>query len=257
MISLLHPRSWRAPALVLAGLACIAAPAMAQQTESRIVGRIVDPSDATLPGVTVNVTSKATGAIRTTVTEADGTYAVTNLAPGAYTLAVELAGFQTKTRDVLLGIGQVERATIALQIAGSGSSTGLVSSKIGFRRSRTPSSAGASARPTSRRSGRPGALLVRCYTHVMRDVLAVILGGGQGSRLFPLTHLRSKPAVPIGGKYRLIDIPISNCLHAGLRRIFVLTQFNSASLNRHVGQSYRLDVFNRGFVEILAAEQTP
>ena len=91
----------------------------------------------------------------------------------------------------------------------------------------------------------------------MRDVLAVILGGGQGTRLFPLTHLRSKPAVPIGGKYRLIDIPISNCLHADIRRIFVLTQFNSASLNRHVGQSYRLDVFSRGFVEILAAEQTP
>jgi glucose-1-phosphate adenylyltransferase len=91
----------------------------------------------------------------------------------------------------------------------------------------------------------------------MRDVLAVILGGGQGSRLYPLTHLRSKPAVPIAGKYRLIDIPISNCLHAEIRRIFVLTQFNSASLNRHVGQSYRLDVFSRGFVEILAAEQTP
>jgi glucose-1-phosphate adenylyltransferase len=91
----------------------------------------------------------------------------------------------------------------------------------------------------------------------MRDVLAVILGGGQGTRLFPLTHLRSKPAVPIGGKYRLIDIPISNCLHADIRRIFVLTQFNSASLNRHVGQAYRLDRFSRGFVEILAAEQTP
>ncbi len=91
----------------------------------------------------------------------------------------------------------------------------------------------------------------------MRDVLAVILGGGVGSRLFPLTHLRSKPAVPIGGKYRLIDIPISNCLHADIRRIFVLTQFNSASLNRHVGQSYRLDTFSHGFVEILAAEQTP
>src|SRR5215211_479604 len=91
----------------------------------------------------------------------------------------------------------------------------------------------------------------------MRDVLAVILGGGQGRRLFPLTQLRSKPAVPIGGKYRLIDIPISNCLHANIRRIFVLTQFNSASLNRHIGQSYRLDVFSHGFVEILAAEQTP
>jgi len=91
----------------------------------------------------------------------------------------------------------------------------------------------------------------------MRDVLAVILGGGRGTRLFPLTHLRSKPAVPIGGKYRLIDIPISNCLHAGIRRIFVLTQFNSASLNRHIAQSYRLDAFSQGFVEILAAEQTP
>src|SRR5215475_14851399 len=92
---------------------------------------------------------------------------------------------------------------------------------------------------------------------VNTDVLAIILGGGQGTRLFPLTQQRSKPAVPIGGKYRLIDIPISNCLHADVRRIFVLTQFNSASLNRHVGQSYRMDVFNQGFVEILAAEQTP
>lgn len=91
----------------------------------------------------------------------------------------------------------------------------------------------------------------------MQDVLAVILGGGQGKRLFPLTRLRSKPAVPIGGKYRLIDIPISNCLHAGIRRIFILTQFNSASLNRHVSQSYRLDTFSPGFVDILAAEQTP
>jgi glucose-1-phosphate adenylyltransferase len=91
----------------------------------------------------------------------------------------------------------------------------------------------------------------------MTDVLAIILGGGQGSRLFPLTHSRSKPAVPIGGKYRLIDIPISNCLHADLRSIYVLTQFNSASLNRHIAQTYRLDHFSRGFVEILAAEQTP
>jgi glucose-1-phosphate adenylyltransferase len=91
----------------------------------------------------------------------------------------------------------------------------------------------------------------------MRDVLAIILGGGQGSRLFPLTQLRSKPAVPIGGKYRLIDVPISNCLHADLRRIVVLTQFNSASLNRHVSATYRMDTFSPGFVEILAAEQTP
>jgi glucose-1-phosphate adenylyltransferase len=91
----------------------------------------------------------------------------------------------------------------------------------------------------------------------MRDVLTIVLGGGRGTRLFPLTHMRSKPAVPIGGQYRLIDVPISNCLHAGLTRIFVLTQFNSASLNRHVAQTYRLDSFSSGFVEVLAAEQTP
>jgi glucose-1-phosphate adenylyltransferase len=91
----------------------------------------------------------------------------------------------------------------------------------------------------------------------MEDVLTLILGGGRGTRLYPLTHMRSKPAVPIGGKYRLIDIPISNCLHADLKRIFVLTQFNSASLNGHIAQTYRLDVFSDGFVEVLAAEQTP
>jgi glucose-1-phosphate adenylyltransferase len=91
----------------------------------------------------------------------------------------------------------------------------------------------------------------------MNDVLTIVLGGGRGTRLFPLTHLRSKPAVPIGGKYRLIDVPISNCLHAGLKSIYVLTQFNSASLNRHVAQTYRMDLFSGGFVEVLAAEQTP
>jgi glucose-1-phosphate adenylyltransferase len=89
------------------------------------------------------------------------------------------------------------------------------------------------------------------------EVLAIILGGGQGTRLFPLTQHRSKPAVPIGGSYRLIDIPISNCLHADIRRIFVLTQFNSASLNRHISQAFRMDPFSQGFVDILAAEQTP
>jgi glucose-1-phosphate adenylyltransferase len=92
---------------------------------------------------------------------------------------------------------------------------------------------------------------------VNNEVLAIILGGGQGTRLFPLTHHRSKPAVPIGGSHRLIDIPVSNCLHADIRRIFVLTQFNSASLNRHIGQAYRMDPFSQGFVDILAAEQTP
>jgi glucose-1-phosphate adenylyltransferase len=91
----------------------------------------------------------------------------------------------------------------------------------------------------------------------MQDVLAIILGGGRGNRLYPLTLMRSKPAVPIGGKYRLIDIPISNCLHAGLRRMFILTQFNSASLNRHISQTYRMDLFSGGFVDIMAAEQTP
>src|SRR5437764_4152379 len=89
------------------------------------------------------------------------------------------------------------------------------------------------------------------------DVLAIVLGGGQGTRLFPLTLQRSKPAVPIGGSYRLIDIPISNCLHADIRRIFVLTQFNSASLNRHISQAFHMDQFSQGFVDILAAEQTP
>jgi glucose-1-phosphate adenylyltransferase len=89
------------------------------------------------------------------------------------------------------------------------------------------------------------------------DTIAIILGGGAGTRLFPLTARRSKPAVPIGGKYRLIDIPVSGCLHADIRRIYVLTQFNSASLNRHISNTYRLDRFSGGFVEILAAEQTP
>jgi glucose-1-phosphate adenylyltransferase len=90
----------------------------------------------------------------------------------------------------------------------------------------------------------------------MDDCLAMILGGGRGTRLFPLTQERSKPAVPIGGKYRLIDIPISNCLNSNLRRIFVLTQYNSESLNNHIGRTYKFDVFSRGFVTILAAEQT-
>ena len=91
----------------------------------------------------------------------------------------------------------------------------------------------------------------------MNNVVAIILGGGAGSRLFPLTHARSKPAVPLAGKYRLIDVPISNCLNSGIDRIFVLTQFNSASLNRHIARAFRFDQFRRGFVSILAAEQTP
>lgn len=88
------------------------------------------------------------------------------------------------------------------------------------------------------------------------NVLSVIMGGGQGTRLFPLTKERAKPAVPLAGKYRLVDIPISNCINSGLRRIYLLTQFNSASLHRHIAQSYKFDHFTGGFVEILAAEQT-
>ncbi|MCS6874214.1 MAG: glucose-1-phosphate adenylyltransferase [Pyrinomonadaceae bacterium] len=89
----------------------------------------------------------------------------------------------------------------------------------------------------------------------MREVLAVILGGGAGTRLFPLTKERAKPAVPLGGKYRLIDVPISNCINSGVTQIFVLTQYNSASLNRHIARTYRFSNFSTGFVEILAAEQ--
>lgn len=89
------------------------------------------------------------------------------------------------------------------------------------------------------------------------DVLAVILGGGAGTRLFPLTRRRAKPAVPIGGKYRLVDIPISNCIHSGFSRICLLTQFNSVSLHRHIARTYKFDDFSGGFVQILAAEQTP
>src|SRR5919205_1938573 len=88
-------------------------------------------------------------------------------------------------------------------------------------------------------------------------LLAVILGGGAGNRLFPLTQQRSKPAVPLGGKYRLVDIALSNCINSDILRTFVLTQYNSASLNRHVAQTYQFSQFSDGFVEILAAEQTP
>ena len=88
-------------------------------------------------------------------------------------------------------------------------------------------------------------------------VICIVLGGGQGSRLSPLTATRSKPAVPIAGKYRLVDIPISNCLHSGIHRIYVLTQFNSASLNKHIKNTYHFSSFSEAFVDILAAEQTP
>ncbi len=87
------------------------------------------------------------------------------------------------------------------------------------------------------------------------NVVTVILGGGAGSRLFPLTKDRAKPAVPLGGKYRLIDVPVSNCINSNIMQIFVLTQYNSASLNRHISRTYRFSTFSTGFVEVLAAEQ--
>lgn len=92
---------------------------------------------------------------------------------------------------------------------------------------------------------------------ISKKVISVILGGGAGSRLYPLTATRSKPAVPIGGKYRLVDIPISNCINSSINRIFVLTQYNSASLNKHIKNTYQFSIFSSGFVDILAAEQTP
>jgi len=99
-------------------------------------------------------------------------------------------------------------------------------------------------------------MAIKTITH-SKEILSVILGGGAGTRLYPLTASRSKPAVPIAGKYRLVDIPISNCLNSGLGRMFVLTQFNSASLNRHIKNTYHFSAFSKAFVDILAAEQTP
>src|ERR1700675_913767 len=90
-----------------------------------------------------------------------------------------------------------------------------------------------------------------------QETLGIIMGGGGGPRLFPLTKDRAKPAVPLGGKYRIVDIPISNCLNSGLRSIYVLTQFNSMSLHRHIQASYKFDNFSRSFIDILAAQQTP
>ncbi len=91
---------------------------------------------------------------------------------------------------------------------------------------------------------------------MLSKVLSIILGGGKGTRLYPLTKERAKPAVPFGGKYRLVDIPISNSINSGFKQIYILTQFNSASLHLHIAHTYQFDAFSRGYVEILAAEQT-
>src|SRR5437868_10281837 len=87
------------------------------------------------------------------------------------------------------------------------------------------------------------------------NVLSIVMGGGAGTRLFPLTKDRAKPAVPLAGKYRIVDIPISNCINSGVRQVYVLTQYNSASLNRQISRAYKFDLFSSGFVEILAAHQ--
>src|ERR1700758_1679912 len=94
-------------------------------------------------------------------------------------------------------------------------------------------------------------------TALQSKTLSIVMGGGAGTRLFPLTKDRAKPAVPLAGKYRLVDIPISNCLNSELRRVYILTQFNSTSLHRHINASYKFDNFSQNFVEILAAQQTP
>src|SRR5438445_11963053 len=103
----------------------------------------------------------------------------------------------------------------------------------------------------------PEALPAALPPGAIQRTLAIIMGGGAGTRLFPLTKDRAKPAVPLGGKYRLVDIPISNCLNSGLRSIYLLTQFNTMSLHRHMQASYKFDNFSRSFVDILAAQQTP
>ena len=103
----------------------------------------------------------------------------------------------------------------------------------------------------------PEALPAALPPGTIQRTLAIIMGGGAGTRLFPLTKDRAKPAVPLGGKYRIVDVPISNCLNSGLRSIYVLTQFNSMSLHRHIQDSYKFDNFSRSFVDILAAQQTP
>ena len=97
----------------------------------------------------------------------------------------------------------------------------------------------------------------RCSENALKSTLAIIMGGGRGTRLFPLTHRRSKPAVPLAGKYRLVDIPISNCINSKIRQIYILTQFNTRSLHAHISNTYKFDSFASDFVHVLAAQQTP
>ena len=111
--------------------------------------------------------------------------------------------------------------------------------------------------PPSVQAPSPANVQIESDTLLRRNTLAIVMGGGAGTRLFPLTENRAKPAVPLAGKYRIVDIPISNCINSGLRQVYVLTQYNSASLNRHLARTYRFDQFTRGFVEVLAAQQTP
>nr|MBA2432185.1 glucose-1-phosphate adenylyltransferase [Chthoniobacterales bacterium] len=118
-------------------------------------------------------------------------------------------------------------------------------------------SAGVATHTHSRRDAATNTAVAALPPGTTQRTLSVIMGGGAGTRLFPLTKDRAKPAVPLGGKYRLVDIPISNCLNSGLRSIYVLTQFNTQSLHRHIQSSYKFDNFSRSFIDILAAQQTP
>ena len=108
--------------------------------------------------------------------------------------------------------------------------------------------------PTAAQAQSSSKVQIEADTLLRRNTLAIVMGGGAGTRLFPLTENRAKPAVPLAGKYRIVDIPISNCINSGLRQVYVLTQYNSASLNRHLARTYRFDNFTRGFVEVLAAQ---
>ena len=171
-------------------------------------------------------------------------------------------------RNVRIDVGQARSARIKPAVNGSRHRGKLPASWCwtGNSMRMVPIQKGAFGWIDRLREGRGGAIKLEADKHAIMpqpirssrnsSTLCVIMGGGQGTRLFPLTKDRAKPAVPLAGKYRLVDIPISNCINSGLRRIYVLTQFNSASLHRHISQSYKFDQFTGGFVEILAAQQT-